>query len=328
VRRWLIALVVLLLGRLRGQPRLPREERIVEPGAPDRGAENLVLVLFACAALSGAAFPVVYAVDSIPHQTQFLGLALGLALAFIAAACIAIGKRLVVAEELEEDYALPSRPAEQDAVVKLVEESGDRFTRKRLLVVAGAGAGTALGVALLTPAASLGPVLDVASLYRTPWRRGVRLVDDAGHPLRADDVEEETFYTAYPEHADRERIGAPIVVVRLKPAELHLPGARRGWAPDGIVAYSKICTHAGCAIALYRKPTFPPVQPRPALICPCHYSTFDPADGGTVLFGPAGRDLPQLPLEIDATGQLRAAGNFSGPVGPSWWGVRNHGARS
>jgi ubiquinol-cytochrome c reductase iron-sulfur subunit len=328
VRRWLIAFVVLLLGRLRRRPRVPREERIVEPGAPDRGAESLVLLLFGCATLCGVAFPVVYAIDSIPRQTQLLGLALGLALAFIAAACMVIAKRLVVTEELEEDYSLPVRPDDEEALVKIVDESGDRFTRKRLLLLAGAGAGTAVGAALLTPAASLGPVLDVSSLYRTPWRRGVRLVDEAGRAFRADDVEEDTFYTAYPEHADREQMGAPVVVVRLKPARLRLPGKRRSWAPDGIVAYSKICTHAGCAIALYRKPTFPQVQPRPALICPCHYSTFDPADGGSVLFGPAGRDLPQLPLEIDAMGELRAGGNFSGPVGPSWWGVRNHGARS
>jgi ubiquinol-cytochrome c reductase iron-sulfur subunit len=117
-------------------------------------------------------------------------------------------------------------------------------------------------------------------------------------------------------------------VVRLDPRALKLPRGRSGWAPEGIVAYSKICTHAGCAIALYRKPTFAPVQPRPALVCPCHYSTFDPATGGTVLFGPAGRDLPQLPLMIDGSGGLRAAGNFSGPVGPSWWGVRMWRARS
>ena len=181
---------------------------------------------------------------------------------------------------------------------------------------------------MITPAASFGPVLDVSSLYRTPWRRGVRLVDEAGRGFRGDEIEEDTFYTAYPEHADREQMGAPLVVVRLQFEQLQLPAGRRGWAPGGIVAYSKICTHAGCAIALYRKPTFPPVQPRPALICPCHYSTFDPAKGGDVLFGPAGRPLPQLPLEIDAMGELRAGGNFSGPVGPSWWGVRNHGARS
>jgi ubiquinol-cytochrome c reductase iron-sulfur subunit len=118
-------------------------------------------------------------------------------------------------------------------------------------------------------------------------------------------------------------MGAPLVVVRLKPAELHLPSERSGWAPDGIVAYSKICTHAGCAIALYRKPTFPQQEPRPALVCPCHYSTFDPGRAGKVLFGPAGRDLPQLPLAISGGGELIAAGNFSGAVGPSWWGVRN-----
>jgi ubiquinol-cytochrome c reductase iron-sulfur subunit len=103
---------------------------------------------------------------------------------------------------------------------------------------------------------------------------------------------------------------------------------RKDWAPRGIVAYSKICTHAGCAVALYRKPTFAAVEPRPALVCPCHYSTFDPARGGAVLFGPAGRPLPQLPLEIDRNGHLRAAGTFSGPVGPGWWGVRMGKARS
>jgi ubiquinol-cytochrome c reductase iron-sulfur subunit len=152
-------------------------------------------------------------------------------------------------------------------------------------------------------------------------------VDEAGRALLADDIEEGTFYTAYPEHADREQMGAPLVVVRLEPAELQLPDDRRGWAPEGILAYSKICTHAGCAIALYRKPTFPAVEPEPALVCPCHYSTFNVATGGQVIFGPAGRPLPQLPLEIAGSGELRAAGNFSGPVGPSWWGVRNHGAR-
>jgi len=123
-------------------------------------------------------------------------------------------------------------------------------------------------------------------------------------------------------------LGAPLVVVRLAPAELALPDGRHGWAPGGILAYSKICTHAGCAISLYRVPTFAPVEPKPALVCPCHYSTFDPATGGTVTFGPAGRPLPQLPLLVDDRGYLRAAGNFSGPVGPSWWGVRNRGAHS
>ena len=327
MKRWLIAALVLLLGRRRRRPFVDEPERSVPPGEPDPRAENLVLVLFGAATVSAIAVPVIYAWDAIPSQTQFLGLALGLAFAFLAAASVVIGKRLVVTEELEEDYST-THPDDEEALEQLVDESGSRFTRKRLLVLAGAGAGTALGAALLTPAASFGPVFDVSSLYRTPWRRGIRLVDAAGHVFLADDVEEDTFYTAYPEHADREQMGAPLVVVRLKPADLQLPDDRNGWAPDGILAYSKICTHAGCAIALYRKPTFPPVEPRPALVCPCHYSTFDVADGGSVLFGPAGRALPQLPLLVDQAGALRAAGNFSGPVGPSWWGVRNHGPRS
>ena len=327
MKRWLAALVVLLLGRGRRRARLRGRDRVVPPGFPDRRAENAVLLLFGCAALCAVAFPVVYAVDSIPNQTQFLGLSLGLAFAFVAAACVLIGKRLVVTEENEEEYGL-THPEEQETLEQLVDESGDRITRKRLLLLAGGAAGTALGVALVTPAASLGPFFDVNSFYRTPWRRGIRLVDEVGRVFHVDDVEEETFYTAYPERADREQMGAPLVVVRLKPAQLQLPADRHGWAPDGIVAYSKICTHAGCAIALYRKPKFPPVEPKPALVCPCHYSTFDPARAGKVLFGPAGRPLPQLPLQIGPSGELQAAGNFSGPVGPSWWGVRNHGARS
>ena len=323
MKKWLASLVVLVLGRGRARPRVAGRERIVEPGFPDPHAERLVVALFLSAALCGAAFPVVYAVNAIPHQTQFLGLSLGLCFAFIAAACIVISKRLVVTEELDDDYGVPEHPVEQERIEQLVEESGDRITRKRLFVLAGGAAGTALGVALITPAASLGPVFDVSPFYKTPWRRGVRLVDELGNVFQAGDIEEGTFYTAFPQHADREQMGAPLVVVRLKPSEIHLPADRRGWSPGGILAYSKICTHAGCAINLYRKPTFAPVEPRPALICPCHYSTFDPARAAKVIFGPAGRPLPQLPLLIAASGELAAAGNFSGPVGPSWWGVRN-----
>jgi ubiquinol-cytochrome c reductase iron-sulfur subunit len=323
VKRWLLAAVVLLLGRRRRAAVLRGRERIVPPGPPDRRAELVVLALFAAATLCGAAFPVIYAVDSIPNQTQFLGLSLGLCLAFLSAASIVIGTRLVVTEEVEEDYPPPGHPTEQEALEQLVEESGDRFTRRRLLVVGAGAAGTALGVALLTPAASLGPAFHMDPFFRTPWRRGRLLVDEDGRPLLAGDVEEETFYTAFPQGADREQLGAPLVVVRLPVSELDLPSGRGDWAPLGILAYSKICTHAGCAIALYRKPTFAPTEPRPALVCPCHYSTFDPARGGDVIFGPAGRPLPQLPLLVDGSGRLRAGGNFSGAVGPSWWGVRN-----
>jgi ubiquinol-cytochrome c reductase iron-sulfur subunit len=320
-RRIVTALAVYRWWRSR-PPQPP--EPMVEPAPPDRPAESAVIVLLFAAAACAAGFVAVYAIEDVPHRTQFLGLSLGLALALLAAALIVFGKRLVTQQALEEEYPLPrEHEREEGEVVQLLEEGGQRLTRKGLLIVGAGAAGTALGAALIAPAASLGPVFDVDPLFATPWGRGRRLVDEAGRALKADDIERETFYTAYPEGADREDLGAPIVVVRLEPTALHLPSGRAGWAPGGILAYSKICTHAGCAIALYRKPTFPDVQPKPALVCPCHYSTFDPAAGGSVLFGPAGRPLPQLPLYVDPAGHLRAAGNFSGPVGPSWWGVRN-----
>jgi ubiquinol-cytochrome c reductase iron-sulfur subunit len=285
-----------------------------------------VVVLLLLAALASVGFVVVFAIDSIPSQTQFLGITLGIALICFAAALIVTSKHLIVTEELEEPYP-EEHPDDQEVVSKIVEESSSRFTRKKLLGGAAVAAGGALGAAFVAPVASFGPALDSHLLLETPWRRGTRLVSEDNAPVKAADIEQEAFYTAFAEGASHDLIGAPLVVVRVDPKELKLPRGRRGWAPQGIVAYSKVCTHAGCSIALYRKPTYPAAQPRPALVCPCHYSTFDPAAGGTVLFGPAGRDLPQLPLMIDGQGNLRAAGNFSGPPGPSWWGVRMWKAR-
>jgi ubiquinol-cytochrome c reductase iron-sulfur subunit len=319
-KNWLVAAAVLLLGKGR-RPRDAEEERVVEPGPENPGSELLVVLLLLGAALCATAFPVVYALDRLPRQTQLLGLCIGLAFAFLAAAMIVIAKRVVPEEELEEQYSQP-HVHEQEDLAQIVEQSTDRITRRRLLGLAAGAAGTAVGVALITPAVSLGPVFDIDPYLDTPWSRGRRLVDERGKPFRADDIEEGTFYTAFPEGASKEEIGSPLIVVRLEPAELQLPAGRENWAPDGILAYSKICTHAGCAVNLYRSPLFEPTAPAPALICPCHYSTFNPATGGTVEFGPAGRPLPQLPLQIASGGELQAGGNFSQAPGPSWWGVR------
>jgi ubiquinol-cytochrome c reductase iron-sulfur subunit len=315
LKDWLVAAAVLAFGRGRPKAREP-ESRIVPAGTPERNAENLVLTLLGLATIAAAAFIVVYAIDSLAHSTQLLGVALGGAFALLALTCLVIARRLVVTEELAEPYPEIGSPCEQETIEQIVEESGSRFTRKRLVTLAGTGALGTLGLAALAPAVSLGPAFDLDSFVRTPWRRGVRLVGEDGNPLAAAGIEAGSFWTAYPEGADRELIGSPVVVVRIGPGDA------------GVVAYSKICTHAGCAIALYRKPTFAPTQPKPALVCPCHYSTFDPADNGKVLFGPAGRPLPRLPLQVDRKGNLRAAGNFNGPVGPSWWGVRSRKAKS
>jgi len=323
-----VSALLLVLGRKR-TPKPPLDEsagRIVPPGQPSPRAELLVVGLLLAAALCACGFIAVYALDRIPDQTQYLGLTLGLAFVCVAAALIVTGERLVVTEEIEEDYPEIEHPEEQAAIAEIIEESGSRITRKRLVKLAAGGAGAALGAALLVPAASLGPVLDVNPYYGTPWRPGRRLVDEADRPWLASDIEEKDFYTAFPEGADKEELAASLVVVRLAPSQLHLPPENAHYAADGIVAYSKICTHAGCAISLYRDPLFQRDEPKgPALVCPCHYSTFNPGTGGTVEFGPAGRKLPMLPIMIDAAGHLRAKGTFDEPVGPSWWGVRMHG---
>jgi ubiquinol-cytochrome c reductase iron-sulfur subunit len=327
LKDWLVALVVLRLGRRRRGLRRPLEDRVVAPGRNRPGSELVAIAAFGAASLCAIAFVVVYAIDSLPRHTQLLGLSIGIACAFMAIGLYVIAEHVLPQEELESEYHETS-PDEQLELEGILDESADTLTRKRLLLLAAGGAAGTIGLALVAPLVSLGPLLDVESLKETPWRRGRRLVDEHGTPYRADDILEKTFYTAFPENADKEQLGAPLVVVRLPPGALKLPSSRSGWAPRGILAYSKICTHAGCAIALYRTPKFAPVEPKPALVCPCHYSTFDPASGGTVEFGPAGRPLPQLPLMVDGQGFLRAAGNFSGPVGPSWWGVRGRAKTS
>ena len=318
--RWKLVLVM-ALAFLRGIRRREEREPIVEERGGDRRAEMVVALLLLAAAACAVMFVVVYALDW-DNLTQWLGLCLGASLLLIAAALIYAGETFVPTEELVEEYPAIEHPEEQEAIEQIGRESVAGFTRKRLLVGAASAAGAALGIALVVPAASFGPFLDTESFYYSPWRRDRRLVDEEGKPYRAEDIEYDTFYTAFPEDAYREELAAALVVVRVAPDELEMPPGREHWAPEGIVAYSKVCTHAGCAVALYRKPLFAPAEPSPALVCPCHYSTFNPADGGSVIFGPAGRDLPQLPLLVDSEGELRAAGNFSAPVGPSFWGVR------
>jgi ubiquinol-cytochrome c reductase iron-sulfur subunit len=294
---------------------------LVEPGPRSPRAELTVAGLLLLAAAFAVGFIVVYALPRFGGQHELLGVTLAASFGSVAAGLIVLSRRVLPTEELEEHYPEEEHPEAQLEVAKLFEESGSRITRKRLLKAAGGTAGGAIGLAALTPALSLGPWFDVDPLYRTPWRRGRRLVDDKGKPYRAEEIEVGTFYTAFAEGSSPRNLGSMLVLVRVDPATLRLPRGRAAWAPEGILAFSKVCTHAGCAIALYRKPTYAPVQPDAALVCPCHYSTFDPARGGEVIFGPAGRPLPQLPLAVDSAGELRAAGTFSQAIGPSWWGV-------
>ncbi len=316
----LLMLTLWRLGALRRR-RPTTEPRSHDPsrrvsGAP-AWAERLVMALLGTVPLAGLGFIALFVFDP---NTQLLGLSLGGALALTAAALILAGRYLVVQETKVERRP---RPADPEAVAEVASQARaglDGITRRRLLAGAAGVAGTGLAAAVTIPVVALGPGIE-EQLRRTPWHAGRRLVDQESEPILAANVNEGSFLTAFPQGANQDDLGSPLVVVRVDPATLRLPLERASWAPDGILAYSKICTHAACAISLFRSPLSPSTESRgPALVCPCHYSTFDVLDGGSVEFGPAGRALPQLPLMIDDSGTLRAAGAMSGPIGPSWWG--------
>jgi ubiquinol-cytochrome c reductase iron-sulfur subunit len=308
-------------ARSKRVPPPPPQESDVDPRKrvvpSNRRTEGVVALLLVVAAVFGFAFTVVYVVLSA--NTQLLGIAIGGALLLLAAACIVAGKFVVPQETAVEERGPLLNEEQTEEVVGMIEAGGEGISRRTMLVGAGGVAGAALLTAAATPLASLGPTLH--SLHETPWARGVRLVDDNGRPYLASKIQTGSFYTALPEGKDPESFGAGLLVVRLPAEFIHLPAARHDWAPEGILAYSKICPHAGCAISLYRYPTYAPTSQEPAFTCPCHYSTFLPGEGGRLVFGPAGRALPQLPLMVDAEGYLRAAASFHEDIGPSWWGV-------
>jgi ubiquinol-cytochrome c reductase iron-sulfur subunit len=147
----------------------------------------------------------------------------------------------------------------------------------------------------------------------TAWKKGQRLVDISTQlPINQNDIHIGTLTTAVPEgHADAEA-DSSIMVIRLAPEDIKSSAFKSDEVYQGIIAYSKICTHAGCPVSLYE-------QQRHHFLCPCHQSTFDAADRGRVLFGPAARALPILPIYADAQGNLHAASPFREPVGPSFW---------
>jgi ubiquinol-cytochrome c reductase iron-sulfur subunit len=250
------------------------------------------------------------AVYVLGGQPQLEGTFLAVSLASIGAALILWGKRILDGPDDVEPREAPSPPGEVEAAEEAVQEGGEQMARRRFLIRLLGAAGGALGIALVFPIRSLGPSPGT-TLTTTPWRDGSRLVTGDGTPLRPSDLETASIVTVFPQDA----IGsadAQAVLVRVDPADLALPPGRDGWAPEGNVCYSKVCTHAGCPVGLY-------VETEHALRCPCHQSTFDVLTGAEPVSGPAVRPLPQLPLEVDSEGYLVAGGGFSGPVGPSFW---------
>ena len=275
--------------------------------------ELAIAILFGITALAGLALLVVYILGG---QTQVEGILLGIALGSLGAGVVIWARELmntpIVVEERHPATSSPEETADFQAA--LTEEAG--FTRRKLLVGMLAAAFAGLGAALAIPVLSLGPAPG-AEQFSTSWRKGSRVVREDGTPVHADDLAVDSLVTVFPEGA----VGAAdsqTLLIRVPPELLHLDPSRAADAPGGYVAYSKICTHAGCPVGLFR-------SSERKLICPCHQSTFDVLTGATPVFGPAGRPLPQLPIRLQADGTFVADGDFPEPVGPSFWNITSGG---
>jgi ubiquinol-cytochrome c reductase iron-sulfur subunit len=273
----------------------------------ERRAERQITALFLLSSASAIALAIVYLRGG---QPQLEGLFLGLALGGVACGLVIFGNRLLPQGPFVDDRHEMSSPASEVHAAEEDLEQGGAITRRKLVVRSLGLALGSLGVAALFPIRSLGPSPGRA-LSRTPWRSGLRLVTEDGRLVRAEDVPPEGLVTVFPEGHPGSADGQA-VLIRVTPGLLVAKPGREDWTPLDIVAYSKICTHAGCPVGLYQTTSH-------QLLCPCHQSTFDVLRHAEPQIGPAAAPLPQLPLRIDPDGFLVARGDFSEPVGPSFW---------
>ena len=254
------------------------------------------------------------------HQL-FLGLGLASSLFFIGAGAVHWAKTLMPDEEVTaQRHEMRSSDEDRASLIASVKENagaaglGRRSLIKRTL-------GLSLGLVGLSPILllrDLGP-LPEDSLTKTTWAEGVHLVTDPGNRrLRPEDLEVGAVAHVlpeieHPEHRSLNDIAKDaLLLIRIRPEEFRLDAERLSWTYEGIIAFSKICSHMGCAVALYEQQT-------KHLLCPCHQSTFDVPTGAKVIFGPAARPLPQLAIKVDEKGYLVAAAPFNEAVGPSFW---------
>ena len=286
------------------------------PASPDRpapppdipGAERPVAIALVVSTLAALALAGVYIGGG---QPQAEGALLFVSLCGIGVALVLWAKRLLPEGEVTGARGeLGSSYEDREATDETIAAAETFLTRRRALIRLLAAAGGALGLAALFPIRSLGPSPG-KSLERTSWRRGTRLVDQGGRPVRPDTVQTGGILTVFPEGATQAG-DSQVVLIRVEPDRIRPRNGREAWSPQGNIAYSKICTHVGCPVGLYEESTH-------QLICPCHQSTFDVLDGARPVFGPATRSLPQLPISVDAAGFLVADSDFTEPVGPGFW---------
>jgi ubiquinol-cytochrome c reductase iron-sulfur subunit len=247
-------------------------------------------------------------------SSRWIGVSLGVGAAAFGVALVMWGKYLMPRGPFEEPRKLMAVSKEQrDLVVGDFVSRGKVAVDRRgfLVKLMGAAAGIFGIVAAFPLLRSLGPVAK-RQLYTTAWRTGSYLTTLGGEKVTVDSVDVGGILTVFPE----DNIGGALsqtVLIRLQESgNVVTKQGRETWGPNGYVAFSKVCTHAGCPVALYEELT-------QQLLCPCHQSLFDVRDGCEPIFGPAPRPLAQLPLYVDSTGHLRAQRGYDEPIGPGFW---------
>jgi ubiquinol-cytochrome c reductase iron-sulfur subunit len=269
-------------------------------------AERAIVAALGVSILASLGLIVLYALGG---GAQLEGILLALALGGVGAAIVIWAIALLAAPiEVEERHSLETSGEERAGAREALDP--EQISRRRFLVRLLGGASAVLGAALVLPALSLGPEPG-RDLFRTGWRAGSRVVDANGTPIRPGDLPLGSVQTVFPS-GEVGRPDSQTLLIRVRAEDLRLSAGRADWAPQGAIGYSKICTHAGCPVGLYRAEEH-------ALLCPCHQSTFDVLRGAVPIFGPAARPLPQLPLDVDGDGYLVARGDFPEPVGPGFW---------
>ncbi|MDQ1029927.1 MULTISPECIES: ubiquinol-cytochrome c reductase iron-sulfur subunit [Streptomyces phaeochromogenes group] len=250
-----------------------------------------------------------------------LGMTLGLALFCIGAGAVHWARTLMSDEEMtDERHAIAAEPEVKAKVLADFKQGAKESAlgRRKLIRNTMFGALTLFPLSGIVLLRDLGP-LPEDKLRHTLWRKGLQLVNmNTNEPLRPSDVAVGSLTFAKPEGLEEhdhdfqtEIAKAALMIVRLQPDDIK-DKRELEWSHEGIVAYSKICTHVGCPISLYEQQTH-------HVLCPCHQSTFDLADGARVIFGPAGHALPQLQIGVNDEGYLEALGDFDEPVGPAFW---------
>jgi ubiquinol-cytochrome c reductase iron-sulfur subunit len=278
--------------------------RVISEDIPPPSQANDALVVGSAiiAALAAIGFAV-----GLALHTSIVVYGSALAIGLLA---LGFGVRRYFADQFPDVEATEPRHVDQDlddpgVPISDVQPVERRSLMRRALI----GASGIFGLSLLAPVPSLGPAPGSA-LTRTAWRRGTRLVTTAGEPIRAESVVAGGIATVWPEGAINNEISA-VIVVRVRNSAFEGPTNPDWVVNDELVAYSKVCTHAGCPVGLFR-------ESDNALFCPCHQSTFDAVRGARPTFGPTARALPQLPLGVDRDGFLIALGDFTQQVGPAY----------